>query len=361
MNKLLLTSFIASLSFSTLAQNPAMDICPIPISSNVPSSQVYSIEGKIVQLDSIVNSKPTILIFYRGGWCPYCKRQLSILEEIKNEISEQGYQIIALSADHYSNSQKTVQNNKLTFQVFSDFEQNSAKKYGISFILDQKTYKKYKNVLQFDLEKWGGNDKHELPVPSIFIIKEKRILYSYVNPEYKTRLAAEVLLAVLHNLENKNLATYRAIKNSEPKDVHSPEAIVSALLSSISVNKGETADWKRFETLFLPKAQISVLQYKIDTSKLLNFSLKSFIANSSANSTEKGFREYSTGNTIEEYNGLATVFQSYVALEGETQVKGVNTYQLVYQDKRWWIASLILTSNINGIEVPEQYIQKSKN
>ena len=360
MKKLLLTNFIAILYFSALAQNPAMDICPIPISSNVPSSQVYSTEGETLQLDSIVNSKPTILIFYRGGWCPYCKRQLSTLQEVKKEINELGYQIIALSADHYSNSQKIAENKKLTFQVYSDFKQNSAKKYGISFVLDQKTYKKYKNVLQFDIEKWGGNDRHELPVPSVFIIKEKRILYSYVNPEYKTRLAPEVLLAVLQDLENKNLATYRAIKKLEPGDVESPEALVTAVLSTISANKDETADWKRFETLFLPKAQISVLQHKNDTSTLLNFTLKSFIENSIENSTENGFREYSTGNTIEEYNGLATVFQSYVALQGETQVKGVNTYQLVYQDKRWWIASLIWTSNKNGIEVPEQYIQKSK-
>ena len=360
MKSFLITIAIFAFSVCINAQNPAMEICPIQISSPTPIANVYSTKGKEVRLDSVVNSKPTVLIFYRGGWCPYCKRQLGAIQEIETEIKNLGYQIIVLSADHYSTAPKVVDKKELTYQIYSDFEQKAAKKYGISFVLGEKTYKKYKNAYQLDIEKWGQNDRHELPVPSVFIIKEKRIQYSYINPDYKTRLSPEVLLAVLHNIEDEKKPTSSTIQKAFPRDINSPEAIVNAGLNAISVNKGEVADWKRFESLFLPNAQVSVLRHKNDTATMLQFSIKEFIKTSSKYASENGFKEYSTGNKIEEYNGVATVFQSYVALHGETQVKGVNTYQLVYVEDRWWIASLIWTNNRNGIEVPSQYLQNNK-
>ena len=359
MKSFFLLGITAFLTLIAQAQNPALEICPIPISSYTPKVNVYSLEGRTVKLDSVVNSKPTVLIFYRGGWCPYCKRQLAAIQEIETEIKSMGYQVVALSADHYSTAPKIAEKKNINYQIYSDFEQKASKKYGISFVLDEKTYKKYKTLYHFDIENWGQNDRHELPVPSIFIIKGKQIQYSYSNPDYKTRLSAEVLLAVLHDMENKKIPTSSAIHKVLPGDVHSPQAIVTAGLNAISRNKGETADWKRFETLFLPNAQISVLQHKNDTALLQTFPIKSFIETSSKPS-ENGFKEYGTGNTIEEYNGVATVFQSYVALHGEKQVKGINTYQLIYMDDRWWISSLIWTNNRNQIEVPQKYIQQQK-
>lgn len=50
-----------------LATNPK-DICPLLIGNAVPAVNVQTIEGKTVRLTDEVRNKPTILIFYRGGW-----------------------------------------------------------------------------------------------------------------------------------------------------------------------------------------------------------------------------------------------------------------------------------------------------
>jgi peroxiredoxin len=44
---------------------------------------------------------PTIVIFYRGGWCPYCNMQLSDLRLVVSgaELREQGFEIVFLSTD----------------------------------------------------------------------------------------------------------------------------------------------------------------------------------------------------------------------------------------------------------------------
>lgn len=335
-----------------------MEVCPKTIGTITPQANIFDLDGKQVSLDSICNSKPTVLIFYRGGWCPYCKRHLGELQMIENEIKELGYQIVALSADHYSTAPKVVDKKDLTYSIYSDYKQDAAKAYGVSFKLDEKTYKKQKNVYQMDIEKWNQTESHELPVPSVFIIKDLRIKYSYVNPEYQSRLSSKVLLAVLRDIEEKKVPTSSAIPNANPADVNSPEAIVLAGLSAITHDKGSQADWNRFKSLFLTDAKISVLQHKKDSAFMMSFGVAEFIEASSKHGNENGFKEFSTGNTIEEYNGIATVFQSYVALHGDKQVKGVNTYQLVYKDNRWWISSLIWTNDQNGVSLPEKYIAK---
>jgi cytochrome oxidase Cu insertion factor (SCO1/SenC/PrrC family) len=48
----------------------AEKVRPIGVGSIVPNASVRDISGNQVELSAILNGKPTILIFYRGGWCP---------------------------------------------------------------------------------------------------------------------------------------------------------------------------------------------------------------------------------------------------------------------------------------------------
>ncbi len=46
----------------------AGDICPLLIGSPVPEVTVKTVAGESFDLNAAIGSKPTILIFYRGGW-----------------------------------------------------------------------------------------------------------------------------------------------------------------------------------------------------------------------------------------------------------------------------------------------------
>ena len=59
---------------------------------------MHNEQGKAVETDDIL-AKKTVLVVYRGGWCPYCNSQLSDLQDIENQILQLGYQIIAVSPD----------------------------------------------------------------------------------------------------------------------------------------------------------------------------------------------------------------------------------------------------------------------
>ena len=80
MKKLILISLLFigcsnEISIPTVAE----DISPILIGETLPNAYFQNAEGKSVQLKAVLEEKPTVLVFYRGGWCPYCNVQLSYL------------------------------------------------------------------------------------------------------------------------------------------------------------------------------------------------------------------------------------------------------------------------------------------
>lgn len=79
--------------------NSAEEICPIKIGETIPSVYVKNLDGENVDLNGLTSGKKSVLIFYRGGWCPFCNMQLANLNQIKKQLVELGYQLIAISID----------------------------------------------------------------------------------------------------------------------------------------------------------------------------------------------------------------------------------------------------------------------
>ncbi|MGO2293483.1 MAG: redoxin domain-containing protein [Pseudoalteromonas sp.] len=65
----------------------------------VPAITLKDTGSKNVALAKRFAEKTTVLIIYRGGWCPYCSKQLANVQKIEDEIVKLGVQIIAVSPD----------------------------------------------------------------------------------------------------------------------------------------------------------------------------------------------------------------------------------------------------------------------
>lgn len=183
------------LSFSAFAQvaDVAENISPLLIGEKIPNVILQDVNGKDVQTKSIVNKK-TVLVFYRGGWCPYCNAQLSEMQEIESDILKLGYQIVAISPDSPNFLKETTEKDKLKYQLFSDADGNLAKGVGIAF----KAPEKYSKMLG---KYSDGKNNEILPVPTVYVINaDGEIEFMYINPNYKNRLKGKMLLSVLNNL-----------------------------------------------------------------------------------------------------------------------------------------------------------------
>ena len=156
-----------------VAQDVMYDICPIKNSQEIPSSQIYNTEGESIDLKTYIGEKPVILVFYRGGWCPYCMRHLSALHEIKDQIDSLGFELIGITPDDFSKLDSSVIRSGVDdFTLFSDKDINAIKAFGIGWKVNDELYAKYKEKYNMDTEWWSGSKHHVLPVPAVFIVKD---------------------------------------------------------------------------------------------------------------------------------------------------------------------------------------------
>lgn len=175
---------------------PSADqVTPLLISSKIPDVSLKNMEGEMVRLRDLTSDKPSILIFYRGGWCPYCNRHLADLQMIQDELVEIGYQILAISPDRPEKLKATLQKHDLDYTLLSDSPMTVNKAFGLAFQVDQKTVDHYRSV-GIDLEGDSGYDHHLLPAPAVYILNTEGIVkFNYVNPNYKERINGDVLLS----------------------------------------------------------------------------------------------------------------------------------------------------------------------
>ena len=198
MKKLLLISLLF-IGCSNVSSIPlvAEDISPILIGETLPNARLENLEGKYVQLKALLEEKPTVLVFYRGGWCPYCNVQLSGLVEIEKDIIELGYQILAISPDDYKNLESTIEMNNTKYVLLSDPNGEFIQEIGIAF----KTSSSLKEYITGKGQK--GETSSVMPVPNLMIVDKKGVIkFEYINPNYKERISAEMLLSVLKTIKS---------------------------------------------------------------------------------------------------------------------------------------------------------------
>jgi len=180
-------------SFDSIPEN-AEGIQPLSVGANVPLLALQDVKGNTFDLNQAINKQPAVIIFYRGGWCPYCNLQLGQLKTIELQLQELGFQILAISPDLPEKLAETVDQQHLTYTLLSDSKMKAAMAFGIAFRVADETLKRY-DEYSIDLEEASEQSHHLLPVPSVFLVGTDGIIdFSYTNPDYRVRLAPEELL-----------------------------------------------------------------------------------------------------------------------------------------------------------------------
>lgn len=173
----------------------AHEVHPLLIGAAVPDTRLETADGKVFRLRQEVKDKPTVIIFYRGGWCPFCNRHLAGLQKIESRLVNLGYQILAISPDRPAKLTASSEAARISYTLLSDRKMKAAQAFGIAFKLNQPTLKMLANY-NIDIEDASGEIHHQLPVPAVFVVgKDGKIGFTYVNPDYKVRLDGDVMLA----------------------------------------------------------------------------------------------------------------------------------------------------------------------
>ncbi len=173
----------------------AEDVQPLVAGDQAPSFVAKTVDGADYAFTSGELESPTLLIFYRGGWCPFCNTHLKELQDVVPQLNDAGHDVLFLSADGPHALVDSLKEPMPGYRLLSDASMDAARQFGISFRVDDATFTKYQGY-GIDLESASGFDHHELPVPSVFLINtDGEIAFAYSNPDYKIRLSPAELLA----------------------------------------------------------------------------------------------------------------------------------------------------------------------
>lgn len=168
--------------------------------ATAPDFTLAQPKGKAFNLYKALESKNVVLVFYRGGWCPYCNFQLRAYNRELKPAEAKNYQMVAISPDKMDASINITPRAEFGFTVLSDPKLAAIGPYNLGFKVPDKMVAKLKTK-GVDLSSQSGESHQTLPVPAIAIIgKDRKVKWCYANENYKVRPAVAELKTRLAKL-----------------------------------------------------------------------------------------------------------------------------------------------------------------
>ncbi|MDN3673484.1 peroxiredoxin-like family protein [Flavobacterium branchiarum] len=169
----------------------------IKIGDVISPFSLLNAQNQLVHSKDILKKGKTILAFYRGSWCPYCNLELRALQNNITKIASHNVSLLAVSPQSPDHSNALSEKHQLTFDVFTDENNQLAKQLGIDFKLQDFALPTYQ-AIGINLNEFNQDNENTLPVPAVFVIdSDGSVIYKFVDSDYRNRLDIEELIQSL--------------------------------------------------------------------------------------------------------------------------------------------------------------------
>ena len=179
----------------------ADETTPLKTGDAAPSFEVQTVDGEAYSFDPASLENPTVLISFRGGWCPYCNLHLSELRNVVPQLNEQGVDVLFLSGDApselYSSLKDETQEDieGLGYTILSDANIEAGLAFGTAFRTGEGLGPRLESR-DYKVAKGSIGQHNALSVPFVYVVNTAgEIVFDFVEPDYKIRLPADELLA----------------------------------------------------------------------------------------------------------------------------------------------------------------------
>ncbi len=183
---------------------------PLQAGNPAPRFEVRTVDDKPYLFDPQNLDRPTLLITYRGGWCPFCNMHLSELSQVIDDIDALGIDVLFLSGDRpellYTSLSRETRDDiaGLHYTILSDADAQAAIALGIAFKASQRTIDRRAEKNQ-DIDGSSMTNHGVLPVPAVYAIgTDGMIAFVHADPNYKIRIPTEELMEVVATLAVSN-------------------------------------------------------------------------------------------------------------------------------------------------------------
>jgi peroxiredoxin len=167
----------------------------LQVGEKAPEFNAKTAEGKKFALYNQLKSKPVVLIFYRGYWCPVCSRYLSAYQDSLQLIVDRGASFIAVTPETYDFVEKTREKTKAGFEIISDTDGKIMEAYKVNYKVTEDYQHGIETHLNANIAKTNGQKEAVLPVPATYIIDQKgNIVYRQFDLNYSNRASVREIL-----------------------------------------------------------------------------------------------------------------------------------------------------------------------
>lgn len=146
---------------------------------------------------------------------------------------------------------------------------------------------------------------------------------------------------------------------ADPQDVGTLDDIIRAYYEVVSGPAGGIPDRARDKTLHLPNALVGVPgPAKDGVSQLITMTLDDYHDRFGGPRSE-GFYEKEIHRVVQRFGNLAQVMSTYASSttpEGEAYARGINSIQLTWDGKRWWIVSWTYDEERSDNPIPAEFL-----
>jgi len=153
---------------------------------------------KIINSDEILEKDKVLLLFYRGNWCPYCKKHLGELEKNLDNLSKKGVYVIVVTPEKPEKIKETSNKIKANFSIVFDQDNKIMNNYKVAFEVNESNVPSYFSFTQKRITEYNEANNNVLPVPATYIInKNKKVEFVHYDPKYSNRAKFEDILLKL--------------------------------------------------------------------------------------------------------------------------------------------------------------------
>jgi peroxiredoxin len=166
----------------------------------LPDFVLSDAAGRSVASTQLLDGRPLVLAFFRGGWCPYCDAALHALEAARPRIEATGARLLGISSEMPDELARTASQRQLGFPLLSDADGAYARICGVGYEEAQVVKSIYRR-LDIDFPDRDTEAAWLLPLPVTYVVAgDGRIAWTFVNPDWSYRAEPDELVEAVATL-----------------------------------------------------------------------------------------------------------------------------------------------------------------
>jgi peroxiredoxin len=164
----------------------------------MPDGELLDAAGKPTTLAETLGASPAVIVFYRGGWCPYCNIALRAYQaQLVPALAERGIPLVAISPQTPDGSLSTQESKELTFTVLSDPGNQIAGRLGV-LTAPSDGVRTAQLQLGLDLTQVNADGTTALPMPTVVVADATGVIrWIDVHRDYSTRTEPDQILQAI--------------------------------------------------------------------------------------------------------------------------------------------------------------------